>query len=602
MVHHVRYRRHRLFQRDLDQIARGDEDLDLAKRLQEAECSRRLLLFRSFLDEAEWNPELYRPLPSPDAVWGLLERVQKVAPEALAAILRHPYTGSWLGFIHRLASRETQVDNPLWTHSGHFHSLAAAAAIRAGLNFEMRVPVRDRGVMLPTLGMVRLGNQASWAEVCARDGQVEVRTATELVSLPHRYSDDAPGWWGIRQLVVKTGVHRLAVRLDDLDPYRGLNGPIPPRRIDADEVAAWRELLQQAWELIVRHLPRRAGGLAYVLESIVPYPAVLFRNQSGSAGEAFGSAVMERPADAASLAATLVHESQHLFLYGLTNLISLHDDDARERFYTLWRDDPRPIGGVLHGIYSFFGVTEFWRAMAGSGSRAQSQRAWFEFAYWRAGTWRTLQALQGDPALTEAGHRFVAGIAERLGPWQGEPVPDDIAELATSASLDHHAGWRIRHVRPRAEIIRRLVDRWLSGHNADLLKPVHEEPAPEPDGAWPGARTDLIRLHLAAPERGSYAEIAPLVPEATEADIAYVTGNTTEAVRRYQDELREDPNRASSWIGLGLALSAAGHLASAWSLLHRPELVRAAYREVLARTADVPEPVELAAWMSGLDR
>jgi HEXXH motif-containing protein len=575
---------------------------NVAEQLRQAVRSRRLLLFRSFLDETEWDPLLYGPLPSPDAVWHLLERVQEAAPEALDAILRHPYTGSWLGFIHRLASRETRVDNPLWIHSGYFHSLAAVAAIRAGLDFEMRVPVRDKDVMLPTLGMARLESHAPWAEVCARDGQVEIRTATERVCLPRRYSDDSPGWWGIRQLVVETGVHRLAIRLDDLDPYRGLNGPVPPRRIDSDEVEAWRELFQQAWELIVRHLPGYANGMPHVLESIVPYPAVLFRNQSGSAGEAFGSAVMERPVDAASLAATLVHESQHLFLYGLTNLISLHADDDRQRFYTLWRDDPRPIGGVLHGIYSFFGVTEFWRAMVDSGSPAQSRRASFEFAYWRAGTWRTLQALQGDPALTEAGQRFIEGIAERLRPWQGEPVPDDIAELATSASLDHHAGWRIRHVRPRAEIIRKLVYRWLSGHDADLLKPAHEEPDPEPDGAWPGARTDLVWLHLAAPERGSYAEIAPLVPEASAADVAYVSGNFAEAVRDYQNELRNDPNRASSWVGLGLALSASENHVPAWSLLHHPELVRAVYREVLARTADVPEPVELAAWLSGLDR
>jgi hypothetical protein len=81
-----------------------------------------------------------------------------------------------------------------------------------------------------------------------------------------------------------------------------------------------------------------------------------------------------------------------------------------------------------------------------------------------------------------------------------------------------------------------------------------------------------------------------------------VSGKRDEAVRGYLAELRTDPDRATSWVGLGLALSAAGQDRPARSLLHRPDLVRAVYREVLARAADPAEPVELAAWLSGPDR
>ncbi|MEV7964474.1 HEXXH motif-containing putative peptide modification protein [Sphaerisporangium sp. NPDC088356] len=64
--------------------------------------------------------------------------------------------------------------------------------------------------------------------------------------------------------------------------------------------------------------------------------------------------------------------------------------DSRERFLTLWRDDPRPIGGVVQGVYAFFGVTAFWRALTHHGKGNTKYRAEFEFGYWRAGTWHTL--------------------------------------------------------------------------------------------------------------------------------------------------------------------------------------------------------------------
>jgi HEXXH motif-containing protein len=588
---------------DFDKLAGGGGGADVTRQLWRAQRSRRLVLLRAFIDDIAERPDLYGPLPEPNHAWDLLVRVEEAAPSVLDAVLMHPYSGSWLSRVHNLIrGRITDGDRPLWMEVGYFHALAATAAIRAEIDFDARIPVCDGCAILPTVGMARFATPARWsvAQIRSRGGRVELSTPTDHLVVLRDHQDDTPQWWGLRTLVTRSDGRELSVTLDDLDPYRGLSGPKPAQRVDPDDVRIWQKLLDEAWGLIVRLLPDYAESIPAALQSLVPYPAVAFRNQSGSTSETFGGAILERPPDAGSLAATLVHEFQHIRLYGLLNLIDLHKDDRDQRFYTLWRDDPRPVGGVLHGVYSFFGVTEFWRAMARA---SHNRRALFEFAYWRAGTWRTLQALRGDPTLTDAGHRFAEGIAERLGPWQRESVPDDIAGLAVSAGLDHHAGWRIRHVRPPAGLVATLAERWLSGQqDAGPLEPAPQELTVEPHNVWPGARTDLVRLHLAAPERGSYAEIAPLVPEATAADMAYLAGTATDAVQGYLAEVRADPHRPASWVGLGLALSASGHDRPARSLLHRPELVRAVYREVLARTAGAAEPVELAAWLSGPDR
>ena len=55
---------------------------------------------------------------------------------------------------------------------------------------------------------------------------------------------------------------------------------------------------------------------------------------------------------------TLTHELQHTKLNAVMYLFELLEPVAGERFYAPWRDDPRPLGGFLQGIYAFFGIAE----------------------------------------------------------------------------------------------------------------------------------------------------------------------------------------------------------------------------------------------------
>lgn len=594
---------HRLSWVDFDHLARGEGGASVVLQLRSMERSRRLLLLRALVEETTKIPELFGPLPPSEEAWELLARVQEKAPSTLDLILAHPYTGTWAGYTTRLLRNRITGVCPMWMHVGHLHALAAAAAIHAGLDFHTHIPLWNGGAMLPTLGLVQLTTGSLWsvAEVRSERGQVEVGNDAATVRLPPALAADAPGWWGIQRLTMRMGEHVLSVRLDDLDPYRGLYEPVPPQRLGPTEVDAWRVLLDEAWHLIVHHLPDIADALPAGLDSLVPRPAVPFRIASSSTGEGFGSAIISRPPDAASLAATLVHEFHHIRLGGLLHLTRLHEEDPRERFYTPWRDDPRPIGGVLQGVYAFFGVTAFWRALARAGTGEPDRRAAFEFAYWREQTWRVLRTLREDPVLTPAGCRFVDGIAERLGPWQDEPVPADLGALVAAVAADHYAGWRLSYLRPDPGTAADLADDWLAGRTPPAATQLGTDraPTPVPDGSWSSARTDLIRLSVADPSdgRNALSRIWSSVPGATAADFAYVTGRPIDAARGYRAELAADADCPAAWVGLGLALSGLGVTPAAQALLHYPEVVRAVHRRIRTRTQTVPAPEDLAAWI-----
>ncbi|KDN23293.1 hypothetical protein DV20_06135 [Amycolatopsis rifamycinica] len=585
---------------DFTELAHGTGGAPVVHRLRKTERSRRLLLLRAVTDIAAKKSDLPGPLPDPEQAWELLSRVQGVAPDALDLVLAHPYTGSWLGYTSRLLHRQIAGVCPLWVHVGHIHAIAAAAAIRAKLSFSTEIPVWSGNAALPGLGVAKLGGDElhSVAKVRCDRSRREIRGETSAVELPTDLSSDAPGWWGVRQVTLRAAAKTLTLRLDDVDPYRGSYDPILPQRLPAAEVREWAVLLDEAWQLITRCLPQEAEALQAGFDSVVPRALMPFRTSSASSGEAFGSAIVARPTDPATLAAMLIHEFHHNRLSGLLHLVCLHTDDPAERFYTPWRDDPRPLGGVFQGVYAFFGVAAFWRALTRDDGYQLRLLAEFEFAYWRAATWRVLRVLQNDPELTDDGRLFLGGVADLVGSWQQEEVSAVVAAAAAAAATDHYAGWRLRHLRPDPAAVVALADAWCSGKTRPPLGRIEDGlPTPVPDGRWRHARLDLVRLAITDHRR--LARSWSTVPDATPADFAYADGRIPAAVQGYLAELAEDPESPAAWAGLGLALAksdaAAGH-----ALLRCPELVRAVHRAVRARGVPCP-PDRLSAWIGWLD-
>lgn len=75
---------------------------------------------------------------------------------------------------------------------------------------------------------------------------------------------------------------------------------------------------------------------------------------SGSGNDVWGSMHMSRPAHAAILAESMTHEAAHFWLHAAEEVGELADQAwTDETWVSPWRDDPRPIGGVIHGVHVF---------------------------------------------------------------------------------------------------------------------------------------------------------------------------------------------------------------------------------------------------------
>ncbi|MGW3631466.1 HEXXH motif domain-containing protein [Streptomyces sp. NPDC005122] len=572
---HQTARPHVLSPRSFDELLGGGGGPATVDTLRGTERSWRLLVVRALLDSATTAPP--GPLPPLEEGWRLLSRAwatSEEAREAVEGLLGYPAVGVWASHTLRRLRGTATDDAPLWADTGHLHAIAAAAAVRAGLEFRAEIPVRHGWAVLPALGAMRVPGSADWdvAEVSASAGRVRI-AGRPL---------EGPDWHALTELRAAG----CTLLLDDTDPYRDLRRP---SRVEPVATAGeWQALFAPAWDILRRTDTEGARALAGGLVSVVPRPrAERFRPHSASSGEAFGGALASAPDDAEQFAATLVHEFQHNKLSAFMHLFTLYDDRDDRLHYAPWRDDPRPLGGLLQGVYAFFGVTAFWR-------RRIHVLGQFEFALWRCQTAHALRAIGSADGLNELGRRLVAELTRRVEPWLDEPVDVRARAAAALAVADHRASWRAHHLRPSAETVRAHAAAWSRG---EPLSPAPDAaPVPVRGGPHGGpplrgfdTRAVLLRWLLADPAGFAALRDDPgaVVAGALDEDVALVEGRTTEALHAFHERAVRggDPD---AWVGLGLAARAGADRAGE-GLLARPELAMALHTALDGRAG----PLEL---------
>ncbi|MEU4556248.1 FxsB family cyclophane-forming radical SAM/SPASM peptide maturase [Micromonospora violae] len=337
------------------------------------------------------------------AAWELLVHLDQVAPEAVRAVLAHPFVRPSL--VHRLGS---SAPSGLATAVDPLPALAIAAALRAGVAATVDVPARADAITLPTLGSLVLPGLGESAEVTVRPGEFQVRggSAEQSVLLEPLASPSA-GWLPTREVSVPGG--RLL--LEDGDPYRDCYGqPVQPR-LDAPAAGALGRTLTAAWRVVQRDVPAHAAALDGGLRAVVPLaPDPARPLQSATARHAFGAVAVTPHPDPETMAVLLVHEWQHAKLGAVLDLYDLVEPGQGSRIRVPWRPDPRPPEGVLQGVYAHLAVTQVWRARAATDRGEASAHAAHFLAWTRDG----VDALLASRSLTAAGERFVGQLRHAL--------------------------------------------------------------------------------------------------------------------------------------------------------------------------------------------
>jgi uncharacterized protein len=371
---------------------------------------------------------------SPDGIasaWKLLTRVDRSRPQAVNAVLDHPYTRVWAADCLISPRAGSTRAGPALSGSelSHLAAIAAAAAIRGRISAQIMVPVIGGAVHLPSLGrfIVADAEAKGTAEIETAQGRFSIKfgasqwTVVPRVPLGAQQGPDAvsPRRWQPVRVLRTSG---LSVCLEDTDPYRDCYMQPPKDRLTNAEVARWQRQLGRAWDLITQHYSHYAPGLAAGLTTITPLSPATDHDTSATARHAFGAIGAALPSDHATLALLLIHEFQHVKLGALLDLYDLFEQSDHRRFRVRWREDPRPLEGILQGTYAHVAVSDFWRVRRRTTAGATAVKAAGEFAQWRDGTAEGIEILTESGSLTPLGRAFVEGMRSSVMPWLDEPV------------------------------------------------------------------------------------------------------------------------------------------------------------------------------------
>ena len=557
----------------LEETFAGPVSASTMARLRAGQHSRRLLLLKV----------VQQLVSDADGSWRVLVAADARSPDAVRQVLTYPAVGTWLVRAIHQARGVVSDDVSAATELGYLGSVAAAAALEAGVPASAEVPVWHGRVNLPTIGQFEVGEGARVRVLHSDSGtHVELDGSRavpldELSALPlRRHRSEADGvevWWTI----------------DDIDPYRASSAAEGPARLDDDEYVRWCRLLDEAWALLVRRHAGYAAELAQVDPVIVPVPSSRGLVASSSSSS-FGAIIIAAPESGAALAETLVHELQHSKLNAVLDLVRLEEDPTR-LCYAPWRKDPRPLPGLLHGIYAFMSVAEFWRGQRRTAG--ESRRADLKFLYHREQIRVALRVVGATSALTEFGTRFVHVIQARLTACDTEDVPADLTEIVALLLAVHRFTWRLRHLAPSADDVAEWTRCWRAG-----TEPPHRrEPVLEPNHRAERETGLSALLTAKALDAGRFATLAG---EPGEREL--VEGRRDEAVRAFSARIAADPDDDGAWVGLFAAVAGPDETMPDETMPVETmpvETVSATYRHLVATGAGRPAPDALAHWSTG---
>jgi HEXXH motif-containing protein len=534
-------------------LAAGEGDPAVIRLLREAQQSKHIMLLQALTAAARDADPADPGVAAFHAGYQLLARIQAAEPGAYAWLMSLPHLGGWLhdGLI--------RLDQNAPPDFAYLACAAASGAVRAGISFELDLPVRDGHILLPGLGGLEVAQPLAWVRL-RYDGQR--LTGGDQVDVPafdvrpdYGSGRPVPHWCGTPAVRVLADGLAWDVLLVTDDAYLDRYTLPMSTGLTDDELGRWRQRVQDAWQVLVRHHRWAAGPIADGVSVIVPLtPQSETDLISATSPAAFGAIATSWPPDPVTMAETLVHEFQHVKLCGLLDMVPLTGSGG-ELVYAPWRQDPRPAAGLLQGIYAHLGIVRFWQAQRQAETDADDiLRAHVQFARWRSALGTAIDSLVRTGCLTPEGIRFIGLLQARSQALADEPVPGPASQIAREVSLDHELTWQMRHMATAAAAITNLADAYRRG------RPFPDQFRPEiriqgdVRKLSSSVRSRLLNMSYLEPAR--YRELcAERVLPLSGPDRQLLGRDPEAAVRGYRDLIADsaDP-QPDAWVGLALAL------------------------------------------------
>ncbi len=253
--------------------------------------------------------------------------------------------------------------------------LARGGSRRFQRAFEAKLPFAIAGSKYSILGSgsISIPTISGGSIEIIRDGvSSSLRPANEVMG------SDAP------QLVERPQARRGDCELS-LKPEAfylpGIGAADSLRQVPADFQGQQVRLLETALGLVERHHPLAFGHFSEVVKLIAFKPSTTGDYSNISYSDLPGAFILSAMREPYWMADALIHELFHNRLFFIEEreaILELSDDGGPTEFYSPWRDDQRPLSGLLHALYVYIAVSQFWYSVSRSGETTGARKDYVE--------------------------------------------------------------------------------------------------------------------------------------------------------------------------------------------------------------------------------
>ncbi len=286
-----------------------------------------------------------------------------------------------LSSLAQACSAARGASDPLSALAGHIKdfkrfALALAIVSKRDLIFREALEVALPFAIPGTRFVLSGGGKAAIAGVAARN--LEVAREGSIVGMP-LYGDRAgPDSLDLRECpLAATGDYQVCLQPEAYN-LAGLELAEPLTHLPPGFQSEHAELAGRALGLIGRHTPEFFEHFRAIIRVIGLKPPSVGNFSNVSHSDLPGSFVCTVIRDPYWMAEGFIHELHHNRLFFIEELGAFFAREADNRmtdsgYYSPWRDDPRPLHGILHGLYVYIAVWRFLVAVYQSGELSGAQ-------------------------------------------------------------------------------------------------------------------------------------------------------------------------------------------------------------------------------------
>ncbi len=501
------------------------------------------------------------------------EKLCAFSAAAQHAVLSYPSVSFWLDVAGDLLNRQAHLRFPemhIQMHLEEFWRVVLAVAIKAGTgNFECMTWSNAKGkVVLPGTGIY-----LDSPELMAYQ-RVEIAINNGTIT---RGKEDAEGSsaLNIAGHAIATLANNIELNAVDTDLQMPGRGSFKFAPLEPADITRWQSPLEQSWMWIGECMPKLSAEMLMSLRTIIPVEsATVGVHISASFREAPGLIALSWTPDAAVMVEALVHEYHHQKLNALLNLDPLIAGPSTEAiYYSPWRNDARPLLGILHGAFAFQAVLQFWQAFFSAGlPLLQEARIRQRLYLLKAQVQTAIQALADEAQLTPFGEALVAEMRDVTNRIDAD-LPDTeraIQQRIEQLQTEHRTKWEQEHGRRKDP----LKDHQTA---AILDKPANQTEQAALD--WLALKTNfepetlsqaryhpdpLLNAVIFAYYERDIAELKALLPETARGEsllldllgghLAYVANDYERAATLYESCLAHNSSSVHFWQYFAFAL------------------------------------------------